>query len=431
VTSPGAVIRRAVGEEKRVRFAGRPPIRIALRGLARRMAWDDVSRDLVELAAGVLVTDRLVRRAGARPRTIHLSLAMRRPELFRAAESELREVLALLTGDRFSFGFRRARRREFVLGTESGSRDGLELDQVVLFSGGLDSACAAADLARRRGRVGYVTQYTKGIEAVEGLLAEIYARVGASRPFEHAGYFVQPWGPVVGQLHENARRSRSFLFLSLALATAGCTRAGEVLVCENGPLALNLPLGPEMVPTRHAHSQFLGAMERLAQTLFGRRLRVRNPYELKTKGEMAKVFRDHPGLALRTISCWYQQWSGRGSSYGKGHCGHCLPCLVRLVSLTAAGIDFPRRHFDVDVRRLARKGRPTLEDRRRLEPMRRLVGFASAVVGCRSWRDFIQQFPDAVESEPTSHEMTSDQWYRRLYRTERRFAAEVLACLAG
>ena len=58
------------------------------------------------------------------------------------------------------------------------------------------------------------------------------------------------------------------------------------------------------------------------------------------------------------------------------------------------------------------------------ETTRALVGFARAVDACRSWRVFLDRFPDAIESEPTSQEMTSDEWYKKLCRTERRFAAE-------
>ena len=428
--TPGPVLRRSDGRKKRIRFSGRPPLRIAGRGLAREIALTETACDLIELAAGVLLADRLVRRRGPEPRSIHLSLPLRNPEVFRAAEGELREVLAILADDSFSFGFRRARPGERLLKGGDGE-NGVELDRIALFSGGLDSACAAADLSRRRPRVAYVTQYTKGISAVEELLTDICTGPQRGRPVHHAGYFVQPWGPVVKRLSENTRRTRSFLFTSLAVATAASTNASEVLVCENGPLALNLPLGSGMVPTRHAHSQFLRAMERLSKVVFGRQLRVRNPYELRTKGEMARVFQSRPGLALRTISCWFQQWSGRRSSYGKGHCGHCLPCLVRLASLAAAGIEIPRRHFDVDVRRLRRKVRQTAEDRRRLAAMKLLVSFARKIERCRSWREFLQRFPDAIESEPTWHDLPSDRWYRRLYRTERRFAVEILDCFAG
>jgi hypothetical protein len=177
-----------------------------------------------------------------------------------------------------------------------------------------------------------------------------------------------------------------------------------------------------MTSTRHAHGQFLSLMERLGTGLFGRPIRVFNPYELTTKAEMVRVLAPHPRLALATVSCWYQQWSGRGASQGRGHCGVCIPCLVRRVALESAGIEVPPDHFDHDVLRLAMAPG---DAGRSLGPYRSLVGFAARLTACPSWRRFLRDFPAAVEARPTSRMLDEEDWFKALFAMMKRFAREV------
>jgi hypothetical protein len=65
------------------------------------------------------------------------------------------------------------------------------------------------------------------------------------------------------------------------------------------------------------------------------RVRMENPYQLKTKGEMLqdcadkKLLRAH---AYQTTSC------GRYLIHGHTHCGRCIPCLVRRAAFRAASM---------------------------------------------------------------------------------------------
>jgi 7-cyano-7-deazaguanine synthase in queuosine biosynthesis len=419
---------RVSGNERQLDFAGILPARIVFRGAARQLAWSALGLDLVEVATAVLLADRLVRRTRGGPRSMTLRLGVRRPKAWREAEPLLQHALADLTGDHFAFVFRQGPVRE----PPPHEHKPLCLDRVALFSGGLDSGAGAAFLAQEPRETGFVTQYSSGIRSHEALLRDIIERYAPGRRAAHASFFIQPSGSLARRMHENTRRSRSFLFVSLALATAYGASAREVCVCENGPLALNLPLSAAMTPTRHAHGQFLLNMERLAGGLFGVPIHVGNPFELMTKGEMTRVFRTHAELALRTRSCWYQQFSGRGAGYGRGHCGHCLPCLVRRVSLEAAGISIPRDHFDVDAAALAGRQRLSKEQARLVTPLRLLLNFAERVQRCRTWKDFVRAFPEAIEHLPTHHrEMDSEEWFRGLHQTVKRFAREVADCYGG
>jgi hypothetical protein len=66
------------------------------------------------------------------------------------------------------------------------------------------------------------------------------------------------------------------------------------------------------------------------------RVRLINPYQLKTKGEMLRECSNQALLAEhahRTTSC------GRFKKYGYRHCGRCVPCLVRRAAFLAAKIE--------------------------------------------------------------------------------------------
>ena len=411
-----------------VKFPDPLPYHLAPRGLGRDALRQAVGRDLIDVAAAVLFADRLVRRPRGGSRRLRLSIPVRQPIRWQRLEPELSAVLSILTDDVFNFRFQ-ATSVPGAAGAEDPPPPP-RLERVALFSGGLDSACGAAIFSRRgeTGVTAYATQYSTGLERVRDLLAAIGERHDRSSDVHHAAFYLRPRGAFVRRMRENSRRSRSFLFASMGLATAFATGAREVAICENGPLALNLPMSPAMIPTRHAHSQFLHAMSRLAAGLLeGEAPRFVNPFELQTKGEMCLVFSDHPDLALASVSCWYQQWSGRGSRYGQGHCGLCIPCLVRRAALDAAGITVPPDHFDVDVRDPAVRQALERDEPRRLGPYRVVLGFARRIAECPSWQHFLERFPDALDSEPTCDPLSSEDWFSQLFATMRRFADEIEA----
>ena len=99
-------------------------------------------------------------------------------------------------------------------------------------------------------------------------------------------------------------------------------------VCENGFIAINPPLtGSRLgsLSTRTAHPEFLN---RIRELLAAADLRVKivNPYEHRTKGEMLRSCGDQALLkayAARSVSC------GRYRVFNYNHCGRCVPCQVR------------------------------------------------------------------------------------------------------
>jgi 7-cyano-7-deazaguanine synthase in queuosine biosynthesis len=413
---------------KPIDFSHSLPLHIALRGQAKHIHWPDICKDLVEVASAIYLADRKVSRPRGSfvSRSIELKLPVRQTNSWNRVEPLLREVLEILSGDLYFFKFHQIEGGGACFPANASHREKIEKNRVTLFSGGLDSGSAAAIFAKKDIQSVYVTHYVNRILKIQNLLEDIH-NTYSKQPgtLLHAQFHIRPVGEIVRQLNERTRRSRSFLFVSLAVAVAVAIGAQEVCVCENGPLAVNIALSPTMVPTRHAHSRFLKAMEHLALKLFSISLKIFNPFESKTKGEMCRVFVTNPGLALRTISCWNQQWSGKGKSYGKGHCGYCVPCLVRRASLKTGGIKIPQDHFDIDIQKLKSKPHLSPEESNRLSPYRALLNFSKKINACKNPQEFLNYFPEIIETESTSHPMGIDEWYKNLFGTMKRFAYEI------
>jgi hypothetical protein len=141
---------------------------------------------------------------------------------------------------------------------------------------------------------------------------------------------------------DDSMRTRSFQFLALgvmaaeAVASYRGSNAIDLVVCENGLIALNPPLTPRRIgshSTRTAHPHFLRGVQNILDAL-GLPVRVSNPYRHLTKGEMALPHAGRPdfrAFAAATVSCG--KWKRRNQQ-----CGRCVPCLIRRASLHAGGV---------------------------------------------------------------------------------------------
>jgi hypothetical protein len=124
------------------------------------------------------------------------------------------------------------------------------------------------------------------------------------------------------------------VFVATALARYHAGEEVTLYVCENGLIAINPPLtGGRLgsLSTRTAHPVVLSLLQQLLDAA-GLRVRIVNPYRLKTKGDMLRECADQILLgahAFQTTSC------GRFKQFGYKHCGRCVPCLVRRAAFHA------------------------------------------------------------------------------------------------
>jgi 7-cyano-7-deazaguanine synthase in queuosine biosynthesis len=342
-------------------------------------------RDLLDLAISVYVADEYSLRASQPDRwrrDLDFVFSTPDPAEWARASGSLTDALTFLSGDRYSFTWEPSRvLRPYGVGGTSLPR---HFDVVCLFSGGIDSLIGAYRLLEQGRRVLLTGYQTDNISAhAQRILAgELHDLFGDQfsfvqcdiRPFQGRTPPEYPL-PAISNL-ENTHRTRSFLFLSLAVAMAEISGARSIVVPENGLIALSVPLQTSRIgtlSTRTAHPLFLSRMLRFLRErgLFDGELR--NPLLYDSKSDLIA------GLAPRirelltsTVSCAHP---GRVRKPGSRHCGHCVPCLYRRSGMLRAGLE---ELYEDDVYR----NLPCLSETRRTD-FRALTAFANKVLRAR------------------------------------------------
>jgi 7-cyano-7-deazaguanine synthase in queuosine biosynthesis len=333
--------RRASGDLEVVLYghADRPTRGAAGSGIidrVRRLKLQPAPRawDLLSIALSVIAADIGVRR-GESPdgwtREIDLHVAVSDPAFWTSEKSLVEQQLRFLTNDLWSCTF-----------TEGGplpramrSRVVPEEDAIALLSGGLDSLVGVLNLVTRENRRPYaVSQVSLGDKATQ---SDFAAEIGGGLSHLQLNHNANCPGE-----NERSQRARSLIFLAfgvLAATALRCYRDGQrvtLYMCENGFISVNPPLTLGRLgslSTRTTHPVFVGLFQKLLDE-GGLRVRVENPYQLTTKGEMLSGCVDQEFLrrnARRATSC------GRFARNRFRHCGRCVPCLVRRAAFHAWG----------------------------------------------------------------------------------------------
>ena len=120
----------------------------------------------------------------------------------------------------------------------------------------------------------------------------------------------------------------------------GMDNINELLVPENGLIALNVPLDETRVgsfSTRTTHPFYLSLWNELLVGL-GLNLSVKNPYWNKTKGEMAGECKNKDVLyeTMKLAFSCSSPGKARWKQLSQQHCGYCVPCLIRRAAMHKA-----------------------------------------------------------------------------------------------
>lgn len=203
---------------------------------------------------------------------------------------ELIGALEFLTDDVYEFGFHTATNPRRPGSYLFEGAEGAAFDEVVLFSGGLDSLCGAVEevLVRKR-RVLLVSHRsaTRVFARQQELFAALRERV--PRRGRVPGHVPVTINKGEGRNREFTQRSRSFVFAAVGAVVARLAGLQGVQFYENGVTSLNLPVSPELVgarASRTTHPQALARFGRLFTLLFGAPFAVTNPCQWCTKAEM-------------------------------------------------------------------------------------------------------------------------------------------------
>jgi hypothetical protein len=206
----------------------------------------------------------------------------------------------------------------------------------MLLSGGLDSFIGGIDLVANGRRPYAVSQVVAGDAENQRFFSNAVGGGLRHLQLNHNAEVPDPEDPP-------SQRARSLILIAygvLAATTLKQYHDGGIItlyICENGFISINPPLtGARLgsLSTRTTNPIFLGMVQELLNAA-GLRVRIENPYQLKTKGEMLRECKTPYLLhthAAETASC------GRYRRFGHKHCGRCVPCLVRRAAFLAWGM---------------------------------------------------------------------------------------------
>ena len=365
----GGVDEPQVASEQSLRLAlhGRSPnVRLQISDISRRLLANvpDVLADLLEVASYVYAADSAISRGGKTDtqmgrrwrRKFRFEIPVRLPSLWSSDPvlSALVETLSFLSDDSYEFEFRAitdAPTMEEYFEFKDKEETAFTPDEVILFSGGLDSLSGTVEeLVGYGKKVALVSHRSasKIVGAQKGLVDKLRSRLGANRVLH-----VPVWANLDGTLgREPTHRTRSFLFAALGVVTARMFGRDSICFFENGVVSLNLPPVAQVVgarATRTTHPQTLAGFQSLFSAVLGSDFGVDNPFTWMTKTEVIEriAANDCSDLIRDTRSCTRVHDMTRLHP----HCGQCSQCIDRRFAVLAASQEHedPAEAYKVDL----------------------------------------------------------------------------------
>lgn len=311
----------------------------------------DVLTDMLEIAAYVYCADQFTSRGSTLMshmgadwrRRFRFKIPVREPAVWTKPQmlGALRETLSFLSEDEFEFEFLQAVNPAALpsyLGFSDSAAHAVSPDEVILFSGGIDSLSGAVGALIGAGRrVALVSHQSSTMVASKQnrLVAELRDRTLPGSIF----YMPVTINKGREEAIEFTQRTRSLLFAALGLIVARMFRRNELSFYENGMVSINLPISEHAIgarASRTTHPRVLADCSRLFSLLLDEPFTVHNPFVWKTKSEVVRVLEDFNStdLIVSTLSCTRV----REATKRRQHCGVCSQCVDRRFGVLAAGL---------------------------------------------------------------------------------------------
>lgn len=314
-----------------------------------------LGQDLLDIATAIYMTDIAVLRGRNEQwvRNLALTVPVREPTFWQERAGDLSYLLYVLTHDAMRFEFLQ-REEPVEQAPATAPAAPYAADCVSLLSGGIDSLAGAVMLVKTGRRPLFVSHHSGNAtvlaaqasvrQTVERLSGKPAAagevRLCANGRITEESFFFPPMNQ-----REPSQRSRSLLYMALAVTAAEAQGVREVYAFENGILTVAIPFSSARVgglSTRSTHPKVIALVNELCQRA-GLQCELLNPFLYQTKAE---IIRDvlRPALSpfeiQKTVSCWA---AGRSSR----QCGGCVACLIRRLSMLAGGL--PDEAYDLDI----------------------------------------------------------------------------------
>lgn len=342
----------------------------------------------------------------------------------------LRTTLGFLSDDVYEFVFVPATKRpEFqrflTKFNDQGEMFGFP-EQVIMFSGGLDSLGGAVEeIVNQKRRLLLVNhRATEKMDKRYRTIGDVLKAKAPNNPPSHVRVTVhkQKW-----MNREYTQRTRSFLFVSIGATIANMIGQSNLRFYENGVISMNLPVCAQVVggkATRTTHPRVLDGFQTLLSMVIDGTFTVENPFIWKTKGEVV-------GLILKagchdligpSISCTHT-WE---MTKEHTHCGTCSQCVDRRFAIISANAEQhdPLDQYNVDFFTQSRlKNEKIHEDKTMFASYLERANQVDRMTGTTA---FLARYPEVVRS---LRHLKGDAGAsaQRCYELYRRHAAEVNA----
>jgi hypothetical protein len=308
-----------------------------------------VLHDLLEVATYVYVADQATSRGGTRSfdygygwhRDFVFRIPVRKHEVWSSQEirEALEEALSVASGDTYSFEFVAQSPELFqeflTFGTETEPAY-RKYDEVVLFSGGIDSATGAIEEVVKNERLPLLVSHQSNNKHI-GLQRALHDYIRAICPNRPEPLHVPVKINKDKRLtKDTTQRSRSFVYASLGAIVAHMFQLKRARFYENGIVSCNLMWDNQTLQaraTRSTHPHVLNLFSKLVSSLLEVDFVFENPYFGKTKTEVCERLKElhHQVCIESTRSC-------ADSTYQNphNHCGTCSQCIDRRFATLAS-----------------------------------------------------------------------------------------------
>lgn len=280
-------------------------------------------------------------------RNIRVDIPVLNVDLMDSIKPYLIDALNFLSGDYWEINFR-SRDFEEIEKYQRAKISQLKIteqfDCVSMLSGGLDSCIAAIDLLEENKKTLFVGCHGRGA-SVKPYQTKIFTLLKnkyniSQNQFKQFSLERK----ANGQIGELTTRSRSFHFFMHGIAMADVYNVKQLIIPENGVISLNVPLTWSRIgssSTRTTHPHYMALLNTILQKLESP-IRLINPYQFKTKGEMMSECKNKDllsNVASLTMSCSHpsDRYSGEGC-IKDSHCGYCVPCTIRRAAFKKSNI---------------------------------------------------------------------------------------------
>lgn len=314
--------------------------------------------DLIEIATYIYCADQAITRGGDGVdnfgedwrRRMFFRIAVRNPDLWNSSplKDHLIETLSFLSEDEYHFDFVKLEKRPLTQTHLKFDVDPPE--EVVLFSGGLDSLGGAVEEAVINSRkiVMVTHKPTHKLNRRHRKLLELLSSAATHQPL-HIPVVINK-DKSLGR--EYTQRSRSFLYAAQGATVAQMFNLHRIRFYENGVISFNLPISTQVVgarATRTTHPQVINGFANIFSTLSGKPFTVENPFLWKTKTEVISgIVKAGCADTIKFASSCTHTWV---MTKLRTHCGTCSQCIDRRFAVLAAdaGKHDPKEAYGVDL----------------------------------------------------------------------------------